>query len=144
MAFSIGQPPRRPRPRGGAAAQRQLAYCALAMSGYERYKILQALGYPGITTPAVGGSRTGHLRDGRVQRQATAGRRHRGTQSEEIHGMCFLSLGFRVDAQRRRGSAGTRDSMVVTSQDVRLEIERTQKCALHSCIENPENFRAFK
>jgi hypothetical protein len=32
----------------------------------------------------------------------------------------------------------------VTSQDVRPEIERTQKCALHSCIENLENFRAFK
>jgi hypothetical protein len=32
----------------------------------------------------------------------------------------------------------------VTSQDVRLEIERTQKCALHSYIENPGNFRAFK
>jgi hypothetical protein len=31
----------------------------------------------------------------------------------------------------------------VTSQDVRLEIERTQKCALHSCIENLGNFRAF-
>jgi hypothetical protein len=33
---------------------------------------------------------------------------------------------------------------VVTSQDVRLEIERTQKCALHSCIKNLGNFRAFK
>jgi hypothetical protein len=32
----------------------------------------------------------------------------------------------------------------VTSQDVRLEIERTPKCALHSCIENLENFHAFK
>jgi hypothetical protein len=30
-----------------------------------------------------------------------------------------------------------------TSQDVRLEIERTPKCALHSCIENLGNFRAF-
>jgi hypothetical protein len=28
----------------------------------------------------------------------------------------------------------------VTSQDVRPEIERTQKCALHSCIENPGIF----
>jgi hypothetical protein len=34
--------------------------------------------------------------------------------------------------------------LIVTSQDVRLEIERTQKCALHSCIENLGNFRAFK
>jgi hypothetical protein len=34
--------------------------------------------------------------------------------------------------------------IIVTSQDVRLEIERTQKCALHSCIENLGNFRAFK
>jgi hypothetical protein len=33
---------------------------------------------------------------------------------------------------------------IVTSQDVRLEIERRQKCALHSCIENLGNFRAFK
>jgi hypothetical protein len=32
----------------------------------------------------------------------------------------------------------------VTSQDVRLEIERTQKCALHSCTENLGNFPAFK
>jgi hypothetical protein len=32
----------------------------------------------------------------------------------------------------------------VTSQDVRLEIERTHKCALHSCIENLGNFCAFK
>jgi hypothetical protein len=32
----------------------------------------------------------------------------------------------------------------VTSQNVRLEIERTQKCALHSCIENLRNFCAFK
>jgi hypothetical protein len=31
----------------------------------------------------------------------------------------------------------------VTSQDVRLEIERTEKCALHSCIENPGIFCAF-
>jgi hypothetical protein len=35
-------------------------------------------------------------------------------------------------------------SGVVTSHDVRLEIERTPKCALHSCIENLGNFRAFK
>jgi hypothetical protein len=26
---------------------------------------------------------------------------------------------------------------------VRLKINRKSKCALHSCIENPENFRAF-
>jgi hypothetical protein len=32
---------------------------------------------------------------------------------------------------------------IVTSQDVRPKIERTPKCALHSCIENLENFRAF-
>jgi hypothetical protein len=32
---------------------------------------------------------------------------------------------------------------IVTSQDVRLEIERKQMCALHSCIENLGNFRAF-
>jgi glucose-6-phosphate 1-dehydrogenase len=38
----------------------------------------------------------------------------------------------------------TDNSDSVTSQDVRLEIERTQKCALHSCIENLGNFRAFK
>jgi hypothetical protein len=31
----------------------------------------------------------------------------------------------------------------VTSQDVRLEIERIQKCALHSCIENLGNFCAL-
>jgi hypothetical protein len=35
-------------------------------------------------------------------------------------------------------------SSSVTSQDVRLEIERTQKGALHSCIENLGNFCAFK
>jgi hypothetical protein len=31
----------------------------------------------------------------------------------------------------------------VTSQDVRLEIERKELCVLHSCIENLGNFRAF-
>jgi hypothetical protein len=31
----------------------------------------------------------------------------------------------------------------VTSQDARLEINRKPKCALHSCIENLGNFRAF-
>jgi hypothetical protein len=31
----------------------------------------------------------------------------------------------------------------VTSQDVRLEIKRKRKCALHSCIENLGNFHAF-
>jgi hypothetical protein len=34
--------------------------------------------------------------------------------------------------------------LVVTSQDVRLKIERTQKCVLHPCRENLGNFRAFK
>jgi hypothetical protein len=32
----------------------------------------------------------------------------------------------------------------VTSQDVRLQINRKPKCALYSCIENLGNFRAFK
>jgi hypothetical protein len=32
----------------------------------------------------------------------------------------------------------------VTSHDVRLEINRKPKCALHSCIENLGNFHAFK
>jgi hypothetical protein len=31
----------------------------------------------------------------------------------------------------------------VTSQDVRLEIEEKQECALHPCIENLGNFRAL-
>jgi hypothetical protein len=31
----------------------------------------------------------------------------------------------------------------VTSQDVRLEMEGKQFCALQSCIENPGNFCAF-
>jgi hypothetical protein len=31
----------------------------------------------------------------------------------------------------------------VTSQELRLAIERKQRCALHSCIENLANFRAF-
>jgi hypothetical protein len=43
-----------------------------------------------------------------------------------------------VSKQRKQASVD------VTSQDVRLEIKRTQKCALHSCIENLGNFRAFK
>jgi hypothetical protein len=33
---------------------------------------------------------------------------------------------------------------LVTSQDLRQEIERKLLCALHSCIDNPGNFRAFK
>jgi hypothetical protein len=36
------------------------------------------------------------------------------------------------------------DGPSVTSQDMRLEIERKQLCALHSCIENLGNFFAFK
>jgi hypothetical protein len=32
----------------------------------------------------------------------------------------------------------------VTSQDVRLEIESKQECALHSCIKNLGNICAFK
>jgi hypothetical protein len=32
----------------------------------------------------------------------------------------------------------------VTSQDLRLDIERKQMCALHSCIENLRNFHAFQ
>jgi hypothetical protein len=32
---------------------------------------------------------------------------------------------------------------LLTSQDVRLEIERKKMCALHSCIKNLGNFRAF-
>jgi hypothetical protein len=35
-------------------------------------------------------------------------------------------------------------SLSITSQDVRLEINRKPKCALHSCIENLGNLRAFK
>jgi hypothetical protein len=45
---------------------------------------------------------------------------------------------------RAEQAALERLELCVTSQDVRLEIERTQKCALHSCIENLGNFCAFK
>jgi hypothetical protein len=48
--------------------------------------------------------------------------------------------GFHV-ARTRGTNDGPKDS--VTSQDVSLEIERKQLCALHSCIENPGNFCEF-
>jgi hypothetical protein len=34
-------------------------------------------------------------------------------------------------------------SLIVISQGLRLEIERKLMCALHSCIQNLENFHAF-
>jgi hypothetical protein len=53
-----------------------------------------------------------------------------------------------TDKRKALEQPETRDvperSAPVTSQDVRLEIERKQLCALHSCIENMGNFRAFK
>jgi hypothetical protein len=36
------------------------------------------------------------------------------------------------------------ECILVTSLDVRLQIWRKLMCALHSCIENLGNFRAFK
>jgi hypothetical protein len=44
---------------------------------------------------------------------------------------------------RRCPTPATRQAGAVTCRNLRQEIEREQICALHSCIENPENFRAF-
>jgi hypothetical protein len=54
----------------------------------------------------------------------------------------WQELGHGGDKKWRRARQEIRGHGV-TSQDVRLEINRNPKCALHSCIENPGNFHAF-
>jgi hypothetical protein len=53
-------------------------------------------------------------------------------------------VAVRTTEVARMAARATEVALDVISQDVRLEIERTQKCSLHSCIENLGNFRAFK
>jgi hypothetical protein len=66
-------------------------------------------------------------------------------QNRESHGeKTDHGRGRPTAAGEERPTVVKHELRVVTSQDVRLEIERTQKCALHSCIENLGNFRAFK